>query len=143
MRELKSKSRLVITFGLSIVIGTVMSFTSNNAIAGTRRCQSYSDNTSVCINEKGYKYYCQTEKGNGYNGTKQVCVGKGYRKECIPTTQWTISCLDNKGLRSKCRGDGSPVSYCEKSDGTEGKCVYYSSDSLTICTDTDKKGNPI
>jgi hypothetical protein len=146
MRELKSRSRLLITLSLSVVICTVTSFISNDAIAGTRRCQHYSDNTSVCVNEKGYKTYCRAEKGDGYDGAKDVCVGKGnYRKECILTTQWTVSCIDSKGIRSNCRTSrnlGNSVSYCEKSDGTESKCVNHAG-NYTTCTDYDKKGNPI
>jgi hypothetical protein len=141
MRELKS--RLLITFSLSVAIATVTSLTSNNAIAGTRRCQRYSDDTSACINEKGYKTYCRIEKGDGYDGTKQVCVGKGnYRKECISITQWSVSCIDTKGIKTKCEDANRPVGYCSKSDGTEVKCVSYNN-GVTICTDIDKKGNPI
>jgi hypothetical protein len=65
MRELKSRSRPLITVSLSVVIGTVTLFISNDATAGSRRCQRYSDNTGVCINEKGYKTYCRTERGDG------------------------------------------------------------------------------
>jgi hypothetical protein len=146
MREFKFRSKLLITFILSLAIGTVTSFISNDAIAGTRRCQRYSDNTSVCINEKGYKTYCRTEKGDGYDGTKDVCVGKGnYRKECISITDSIVSCIDSKGIKSRCvtsRNFENYVGYCEKSDGTENKCVSYSN-GVTVCNDIDKKGNPI
>jgi hypothetical protein len=142
MREINL--RLLITFSLSLAISIVTSFISNDATAGTRRCQNYSDNTFVCINEKGYKLYCRTEKGNGYDNTKTVCEGKGnYRKECIPTTQWTIRCIDSKGVKSNCKQYASSgVSYCQKSDGIESKCTSYDND-VTICNDIDKKGNPI
>jgi hypothetical protein len=142
MRELKYRTKLLIT--LTLAIGTVTSFFSNDAIAGTRRCQIYSDNTGVCINEKGYKTYCRIEKGNGYNGTKDVCVGKGnYRKECIPITNLMSSCIDSKGIKSRCQTYGtSGISYCKKSDGTENKCVHYDR-GYSVCNDIDKKGNPI
>jgi hypothetical protein len=146
MSKLKFRSRILITFSLSVAIGTVSLFISNDAMAGSRRCQRYSDDTSVCINEKGFKTYCRTERGDGYDGKKDVCVGKGnYRKECISSTEWIFGCIDSKGIKSRCeisRNFDTYVSYCEKSDGTKSKCVSYNN-GVSTCTDIDKKGNPI
>jgi hypothetical protein len=143
MREIKSRTSLLINLSSSLVIGTITSFTSHDAMAGSRHCQRYSDNSTVCVDEKGYKLYCRTERGDGYDGKKDVCIGKGnYRKECKGLSTWGSTCIDSKGIKSICKGDGSPVGYCQKSDGTRSRCISYSN-GVTICNDIDKKGSPI
>jgi hypothetical protein len=145
MRKTNSNTSLIITFSLSLVVSITASFVSSDAMAGSRSCKSYSDNTTICINEKGYKLYCRTERGDGYDGKKDICVGKGnYRKECIGLSRWASTCIDSKGIKTKCESYGSSgVSYCERNDGTRSRCVSYSAQDYSTCNDIDKKGNPI
>jgi hypothetical protein len=143
MRKIKFNSRLSINCALSLIVSTTISALPNTVIAGSRRCYSTSDYTTYCIDNKGYRLDCRKERGDGYDGTKNVCQGKGnYRRECISIARGINSCVDSKGIRTKCVNSGGPVTSCQKSDGTEVKCVYYVGE-YTVCNDYDKKGNPI
>jgi hypothetical protein len=133
------KFKLIIFFGLSLILNVGSFSPSSIAIAGTRRCKGIID-TVYCVDEKGDRTECYSS----VDGSTTVCTGKNsYRKECKDTRGNNgFVCNDNRGVKIVCENltDGSTI--CQNSKGYRTVCRSYG-DRVSVCTDVDRKGKPI
>jgi hypothetical protein len=110
-----------------------------DALAGYRRCVSYPDNTSACVDESGFRFDCNDYEG----GARSICTGKNnYRKECsMNFANNTGFCNDSNGVRTTCK-HSDLTSVCENSRGFRSVCRSYDFNT-SICTDVSRWGKPI
>ncbi len=135
MNKNRTNSRIVLSFFLSA--STVLTVLSNDALAGSRRCQSYPDDTFACVDQSsGFRIDCRSYEGH----TRTICTGKNnYRKECFIGSKGS-SCEDSNGVKMICKRLNPTV--CENSLGFRSVCRNYDG-GVTICTDVSRWGKPI
>jgi hypothetical protein len=125
--------KLMSAFSLSVSIV----FLPISAEAGSRRCQSYPNNTSACITETGLEFTCT------HDAIYSTCIGKNYRKECKQQNEEISICNDSNGVKTVCKHDQRSGAICENNKGYKSVCRFYNDGNYSICTNVSRWGKPI